>query len=125
MSRSMGARLAVAGALLLASAWAQGLVFAVNEGFTYRVSNDEIRARYAAIAADLGRLLRQPMNVEPVGDYTLLRAGLQAKAYGLALVPPAHVSIAAIRNSGYQLVVVAKGYDHYQANFLVRADSPL
>jgi phosphonate transport system substrate-binding protein len=125
MNRSMGARLVVAGALLLASAWAQALVFAVNEGVTYRVSNDEIRARYAAIAADLGRLLRQPVSVEPVGDYAALRAGLQAKAYDLALVHPAHVSIAAIRNSGYRLMVVAKGYENYQASFLVRADSPL
>jgi len=125
MNRSMGVRLAVAGALLLASAWAQALVFAVNEGVTYRVSNDEIRARYATIASDLSHLLRQPVSVEPVGDYTALRTGLQNKAYDLALVHPAHVSIAAIRNSGYRLVAVAKGYEKYQASFLVRADSPL
>ena len=125
MSRSIRVRLAVTAALLLACSWAQALVFAVNEGVTYRVSNDEIRARYAAIAADLGRLLHQPVSVEPVGDYPTLRAGLQAKAYALALVHPAQVSIAAIRNSGYRLVAVAKGFENYQASFLVRADSPL
>ena len=45
------------------------LVFAINEGVTYRVPNDEIRARYAAIAADLCKLLHQPVQVEPVADY--------------------------------------------------------
>ena len=42
-------RLLLALSLLAAAPWAQALVFAVNEGVTYRVSNDEIRARYAAI----------------------------------------------------------------------------
>ena len=125
MSRFLRLRLALLGALLLASPWAQALVLAVNEGVTYRVSNDEIRARYAAIAADLSKLLRQPVTVEPVGDYPSLRKGLEAKTYDLALVHPAHVSIAAIKHNGYRLVVVAKGFDKYQANFLVRADSPL
>lgn len=125
MTRSMRIRLAVFGALLVASSWAQALVFAINEGVTYRVSNDEIRARYAAIAADLSKLLRQPVTLEPVGHYPTLRQGLTDKAYDIALVHPAHLSIAAIKNSGYRLVVVAKGFEKYQANFLVRADSPM
>ena len=125
MSQSIRVRLAVLAALLLASSWAQALVLAVNEGVTYRVSNDEIRARYTAIAADLGKLLRQPLTVEPVGDYAALRKGLDSRAFDLALVHPAHVSIAAIKNSGYRLVAIAKGFEKYQANFLVRADSPL
>jgi phosphonate transport system substrate-binding protein len=125
MPRSIRLRLPVLCALLFAATWAQALVFAVNEGVTYRVSNDEIRARYAAIAADLGKLLHQPVTVEPVGDYPALRKGLEAKSYDLALVHPAHVSIAAMKNNGYRLVVVAKGFEKYQANFLVRADSPL
>jgi phosphonate transport system substrate-binding protein len=107
------------------SAWAQGLVFAVNEGVTYRVSNDEIRARYAAIATDLGKILGQPVRVEPVGDYPALRKGLADKAHDLALVHPAHISIGAIKGSGYHLVVVTKGFQGYTARFLVRADSPL
>ena len=42
-------------ALLLTavSTLSHALVFAVNEGVTYRVPNEEIRAKYAAIAADL------------------------------------------------------------------------
>lgn len=125
MTRSMRVRLAVLGVLMLASSWAQALVFAINEGVTYRVSNDEIRARYTAIAADLSKLLRQPVTLEPIGHYPTLRQGLTDKAYDIALVHPAHLSIAAMKNSGYRLVVVAKGFEKYQANFLIRADSPM
>jgi phosphonate transport system substrate-binding protein len=113
-------------ALLLAfTPWAQALVFAVNEGVSYRVPIEEIRGRYAAIAADLSKLLKQPVTIEPVGDYPSLRKGLAAKAYDLAMVHPAHLSIQAIKESGYKLVVVTKGFQKYTASFLVKADSPL
>ena len=117
-------RLVLTCTLLAASPFAQALVFAVNEGVTYRVSNDEIRARNAAIATDLSKLLHQTVRVEPVGDYPTLRKGLAAKTYDLALVHPAHISIGAIKSSGYQLVVVTKGFQDYTARFLVRADAP-
>ena len=112
-------------ALLAAAPWAQALVLAVNEGVTYRVSGDEIRARYVVIAADLAKLLGQPVRVEPVGDYPTLRKGLTDQTYDLALVHPAHISIGAIKSSGYRLVVVTKGFQEYSARFLVRADSPI
>lgn len=101
------------------------LVMAVNEGVTYRVSNDEIRARYAAIAADVSRILGAPVTVEPVSHYPTLRQGLQDKAYDIALVHPAHHSIRAIKAGGYQLLAVAKGFENYRASFLVPADSAL
>ncbi len=107
------------------ASWAQAIVFAVNEGVTYRVSADEIRARYAPIAADLARLLGQPVRVEPISEYPVLRKGLAAKSYDLAMVHPAHISIGAMKHSGYQLVAVTKGFQEYSARFLVRADSPL
>jgi ABC-type phosphate/phosphonate transport system substrate-binding protein len=119
-------RLAATLALVAACGLAQAsLVFAVNEGVTYRVPNEEIRARYAAIAADLSKLLKQPVQIEPVADYPSLRKGLAGKAYDLALVHPAHLSIEAIRKSGYKLLVVTKGFQDYKANFLVAADSPI
>lgn len=102
-----------------------GVVLAVNEGDTYRVPNEEIRARYAAIAADLSKLPKQPVQVEPVADYPSPRKGLADKAYDLALVHPAHLSIEAIKKSDYKLLVVTKGFQGYKANFLVAADSPL
>ncbi len=107
-----------------ASPLAHALVFAVNEGVTYRVSNDEIRARYAAITNDLSKILGQPVTVEPVGHYPTLREGLHKKTYDLAIVHPAHISIEALQ-SGWRLVAVTKGYENYSASFLVRADSPL
>ena len=111
--------------LLCSALPAQALVMAVNEGVTYRVSNDEIRARYAGIAADVSRILGAPVTVEPVSHYPTLRQGLQDKTYDLALVHPAHHSIRAIKVSGYQLLAVAKGFENYRASFLVPADSAL
>lgn len=119
-------RIAAALALAAASTLAQAtLIFAVNEGVSYRVPNEEIRAKYAAIAADLAKLLKQPVQIEPVADYPSLRKGLADKSYDLALVHPAHLSIQAIKSSGYKLLVVTKGYQDYKASFLVKADSPL
>jgi phosphonate transport system substrate-binding protein len=121
-----GVRAALAGLLTLAASVAQAtLVFAINEGVTYRVPNDEIRAKYAMIAADLGKLLKQPVSIEPVGAYPTLRKGLAEKAYDIAMVHPAHLSIEAMKNSGYKLLVVTKGFQQYSANFLVNANSPL
>jgi ABC-type phosphate/phosphonate transport system substrate-binding protein len=110
-------------ALLLSASAAQAIVFAVNEGVSYRVPNDEIRGRYAAIASDLSKLLKQPVTIEPIGDYATLRNGLSAKSYDLAMVHPAHLSIVAIRDTHYKLVAVTKGFQEYRASFLVRADS--
>jgi phosphonate transport system substrate-binding protein len=118
-------RWSVALVLAIAPALSQALVFAVNEGVTYRVPDDEIRAKYAAIAADLAKILHQPVTIEPVAAYPRLRQGLTDKAYDLALVHPAHLSIVAMKNSGYRLVAVTKGFLDYRANFLVKAGSPL
>ena len=118
-------RAAWAAMLLFATPWVNALTFAVNEGVSYRVPLEEVRGRYASIAADLSRLLKQPVTIEPVGDYTSLRKGLSEKRFDLALVHPAHVSIQAIKASGYHLVVVTKGFQNYQAQFLVGGASPL
>ena len=122
----LSARAAVMAALFAAAPLAQAeLVFAVNEGVTYRVPADQIAAKYAAIAADLGKLLKQPVTVLPVGDYPTLRQKLATRSYDLAMVHPAHLSIQAIKDSHYKLLAVTKGYQQYSANFLVKADSPL
>ncbi len=115
----------MAALLFLAAPWAHALVFAVNEGVSYRVPLEAVRGRYAAIASDLSRLLKQPVSVEPVGDYNQLRRGLAEKRYDLAMIHPAHISIQAIKGSGYRLLVVTKGFQQYRASFLVAADSPL
>lgn len=109
---------------LLTGAAQAALVFAINEGVTYRVPNEEIRAKYAAIAADLSKLLKQPVQIEPIGAYPVLRKGLADRAYDIAMVHPAHLSIQAIKESGYKLIAVTKGFQDYSANFLVNANSP-
>ena len=76
------------------------------------------------MSTDLSRILRQPVQVEPIGDYPTLRRGLAAREYDLAYVHAAHLSILAIRDSGHRLLAVTKGFQNYTANFLVRADSP-
>ncbi len=116
---------ALCAAVLLGASSSHALVFAINEGVTYRVPADEIRGKYAAIAADLSKLLRQPVQIEPIGDYPSLRQGLSDKAYDLAMVHPAHLSIEAIKKSGYKLVAVTKSFQGYAASFMVTADSPL
>ena len=108
--RSPGWRAACAALLVAFAPAAHALVFAVNEGVTYRVPFEEVRGRYALIAADLAKILKQPVTVEPIADYPSLRKGLAEKAYDLAMVHPAHLSIQAIKRSGYQLVAVTKGY---------------
>jgi ABC-type phosphate/phosphonate transport system substrate-binding protein len=119
-------RLGVAALLAGLVSWAQaGLTFAVNEGVTYRVPNEEIRAKYAPIAADLSKILKQTVTIEPVASYTALRKGLADKSFDLALVHPTHISIGAIKQSGYRLLVVTKGFENYHASFLVKGDSAL
>lgn len=118
-------RCLLAALLVMSAPWAHALVFAVNEGVTYRVPLEEVRSRYAAMASDLSKILKQPVTVEPIGDYPTLRRGLAAKTYDLAMVHPAHLSIQAIKESNYKLVVVTKGFQQYQASFLVKSDSPL
>jgi ABC-type phosphate/phosphonate transport system substrate-binding protein len=111
--------------LLLATTSSQALVFAINEGVSYKVPLEEIRGRFAGIAADLGKLLKQPVTIEPIGEYNTLRKGLADKHYDLAMVHPAHISIGAIQQSGYKLVAVTKGFQQYSAQFLVKGDSAL
>lgn len=126
--RSVRMRVVLIRAMLgwLAWAWAGpalALVMAVNEGVTYRVG-DDARARYAAIAADLSKLLGQPVTVEPVPHYPTLQQGLKEQRWDLALVHPAHHAMRAL-GGGWKLVASAKGWQGYKASFLVRADSPL
>ncbi len=118
-------RLSLAALLTAAATGAHALEFAINEGVTYRVTTEQIRAKYAGISADLSKLLKQPVHIEPVPYYPLLRLGLAAKKYDLAMVHPAHISIEAMKKSDYQLVVVIKGYEKYTANFLANANSPI
>lgn len=111
---------ALALAMPLASA---DVVFAVNEGVTYRTNPLATRERLHDVAEDLARLLKQPVRIEPVTNYKELAAGLAEKKYDIAWVHPAHLSIRAMAQSGYKLIALTKGYTEYRASFLVPANS--
>lgn len=116
--------IALAAAVPTAALPAEELVFGVNEGVTYRITPHETRERYRELADLLSRALRRPVKVVPEDNYPKLRKGLEAKAYDLAYVHPAHHSYRAIRDQGYRLVVVTKGWDQYKARFLMKPGAP-
>lgn len=107
--------------------WAQSgsLLFAVNEGVTYRVNPVATLERFKDISEDLSKLLKRPVKVQPVTDYKELAAGLADQRYDLAWVHPSHHAIRAMTKNGYNLVALTKGFTEYRASFMVRGDSPL
>ena len=118
---------ALAWLLAAGQAWAQDrpLVFAINEGVTYRVNPGATVERFKDLSEDLGKLLKQPVRIQAVSDYKELAAGLAEQRYDLAYVHPAHHAIRAMAKSGYTLVAVTKGFTEYRASFMVKGDSPL
>jgi len=107
-----------------APAFAQEVIFGVNEGVTYRITPHETRERYKELGELLAKALRRPVRIVPEDDYPKLRKNLEAKVYDIAYVHPAHHSYRAIRDQGYQLVATTKGWDKYKARFLMKADAP-
>ena len=121
-------RAVIAAVLFTSCAWltqvqAQTLVFAVNEGVTYQVAEFETRDKYKDIADDLGKLLKRPVSIVVVNDYKKLSEDLAGQKYDLAYVHPAHHAIRAMKQSGYKLVALTKGFTEYRASFLVPASS--
>ena len=104
---------------------AQEFIFAVNEGVTYRITPAETRERYQKLGELLSKALGRPVKVVPVEHYPTLRKGLESKAYDLAYVHPAHHSYRAIRDQGYRLLALTKGYTGYKVRFLIGKDAPL
>lgn len=116
---------ATVGAAHVPRAFAQGneLLFAINEGVSYRFNPIEAQERYRPVADELGRILKQPVRAVAVGSYKELQAGLTERKYALAMVHPAHHAIRAMVHSGYRLAAVAKGFTDYKANFFVTENS--
>src|SRR5262245_2729933 len=106
-----------------ASAAQDEFIFGVNEGVTYRITPHETRERYKELADVLGRVLGRTVKIVPEDNYVKLRAHLEAKSYDLAYVHPAHHSYRAIRDQGYQLVVLTKGWDQYKARFMTMPEA--
>ncbi|MCX7893940.1 MAG: phosphate/phosphite/phosphonate ABC transporter substrate-binding protein [Burkholderiales bacterium] len=114
--------LALAAAALPAAA--QEFVFGINEGVTYRITPHETRERYRELGEMLSKALKRPVKLVPVDQYPVLQKNYEAKAYDLAYIHPTHHALRAMRDSGYKLVAVTKGYTDYKASFLTKPDAP-
>lgn len=104
---------------------ADPLLFAVNEGVTYRSNPLETQERFQAVTDDLSRLLRTPVKVAVMSRYDELQKGLAEQRFALAWVHPTHHAVRAMTQSGYRLAALTKGYTEYRASFFVNAGSPL
>jgi phosphonate transport system substrate-binding protein len=96
----------------------QTLVFAINEGVTYRGGGDAARQNYKQIADDLGRLLKAKVRVDVIGEYATLEKDLAAKSYDIAFIHPTHIALAPVKNGTYSLAAVSKAHLNYKASFL-------
>ena len=123
--RFVTALAATVGAAHVPGVFAQGseLLFAINEGVSYRFNRVEAQDRYKPVADELGRILKQPVRAVAIASYEELQAGLANRQFALAMVHPAHHAIRALVHSGYRLAAVAKGFTDYKAGFFVLPNS--
>lgn len=96
----------------------QTLVFAINEGVTYRGGGDAARQNYKQIADDLGRLLKAKVRVDMIADYATLEKDLVAKSYDIAFIHPTHIALTPVKNGTYSLAAVSRAHVNYKASFL-------
>lgn len=94
------------------------LVFAINEGVTYKTGSEITRQNYKVIADDLARLLKAKVRIDVVGEYVTLEKELAANTYDIAFIHPTHIALAPFKNGTYTLVAVSKAHTGYKASFL-------
>ena len=102
---------------------ADTLVFAVNEGVTYKTGGEASKQNYKAIADDLARLLKTKVRVDVIGEYATLEKNLAAKTYDIAFIHPTHIAIAPVKLGTYTLVAVSKAHIGYKASFLSKMNA--
>ena len=101
----------------------QTLVFAVNEGVTYKTGNDLTRQNYKAIADDLARVLKTKVRVDVISEYATLEKDLAAKTYDIAFIHPTHIALAPVKRGSYALVAVSRAHTGYKASFLSKINA--
>ncbi len=119
-ARCLLAVVATLGLAFAAHAQSKGdtLVFAVNEGVTYKTGGEASRQNYKAIADDLARLLKTKVRIDVIGEYATLEKDLAAKTYDIAFIHPTHIAITPVKQGNYTLVAVSKAHLDYKASFL-------
>jgi ABC-type phosphate/phosphonate transport system substrate-binding protein len=99
------------------------LLLAANEGAAGNVDATEIFLRYEGFKQLVENTLGVPVSLVAVRDAKALRSSLETRAYTLVLSRPVDILAEAIRDFGYQPVVVAKEMGN--ALFIVPKDSPI
>ncbi len=102
---------------------AERLVLAVNEGGSGSAPATDIVFRYEEFKHVVEKALSAPVILAPVRELKALRRSLETGAYSLVLLRPADIAAEAVRDYGYQPVVVSKEPAH--TLFIVKKDSPL
>jgi ABC-type phosphate/phosphonate transport system substrate-binding protein len=99
------------------------LVLAINEGAAGSMTATDIVFRYEQFKQIVEKAIGAPVTLVAVRDARTLRRSVQSSAFALVLSRPADVLAEAVRDYGYQAVVVSKEPAH--ALFIVKKESPL
>ena len=98
-------------------------ILAVSEGAAGNVDAFEISTRYERFKQVIEKALGQPIALVAVRDIKVMRQSVETGAYALVISRQADTMAEAIRDYGYQPVVVSK--ESAYAFFIVLKDSPL
>ncbi|HZR68911.1 MAG TPA: PhnD/SsuA/transferrin family substrate-binding protein [Burkholderiales bacterium] len=99
------------------------LILAINEGAAGNVTATDISFRYEQFKQIVEKALGAPVTLVGVRDARMLRKSVQSSTFAIILSRPADVLAEAVRDYGYQAIVVSQEPAH--ALFIVRKDSPL
>jgi ABC-type phosphate/phosphonate transport system substrate-binding protein len=99
------------------------LVLAINEGAAGSMTATDIVFRYEQFKQVVEKAIGAPVTLVAVRDARMLRKSVQTGAFALVLSRPADVLAEAVRDYGYQAVVVSQEPAH--ALFIVKKESPL
>jgi phosphonate transport system substrate-binding protein len=99
------------------------LVLAINEGAAGSLTATDIVFRYGEFKKIVEKAVGAPVTLVAVRDARMLRKSVQTGVFALVLSRPADVLAEAVRDYGYQAVVLSQEPAH--ALFIVKKDSPL
>lgn len=99
------------------------LILAINEGAAGNVTATDIAFRYEQFKQIVEKAVGAPVTLVAVRDARTLRKSVQTSAFAIILSRPADVLAEAVRDYGYQAIVVSQEPAH--ALFIVKKESPL
>jgi phosphonate transport system substrate-binding protein len=117
---------------LVFSAWAlvgalsaHALVIGITEGVTYRATDNEIEAKFDAIAKALGTATHQPVRLQIISSYNNLREALKTGQLDLAFIHPSHIAFEVIKRGDYRAVAWTAGFTEYKVSLLCKDPQPI